>query len=135
MSGIQAKNCLPPSRPSLTSYALKTRGALRRLGFLALDDLISNDLMPLRGLGSIYIAQSVQREPLDQTNLKDGVDAILGGGGGMFQKMLTRGAHRGPSGTMVGLIGPTWQPLRVCLGGRLLESSRVVFVAVKFSYI
>jgi hypothetical protein len=84
MSGIQAKICLPPSRPSLTSYAQETRGALRRLGFLALDDLISNDLMPLGGLGSVYIAQRVQREPLDQTDLKNGVDAILGGGGGIF---------------------------------------------------
>jgi hypothetical protein len=40
--------------------------------------------MPLEGLGSIYIAQGVQREPLDQTNLKDGVDTILGGGGGIL---------------------------------------------------
>jgi hypothetical protein len=76
MSGIQAKICLPPSRPSLTSYALETRGALKILGFLALDDLISNDLMPQRGLGSPYIAQRVQREPLDQTDLKDGIDAV-----------------------------------------------------------
>jgi hypothetical protein len=68
--------CLPPSRPSLTSYALETRGALRILGFLALDDLISNDLMPRGGLGSPYIAQRVQREPLDQTDLKNSVDAV-----------------------------------------------------------
>jgi hypothetical protein len=40
--------------------------------------------MPLEGLGSPYIAQGVQREPLDQTNLKDDVDATLGGGGGIF---------------------------------------------------
>jgi hypothetical protein len=76
MSGIQAKICLPPSRPSLTRYALETSGALKILGFLALDDLISNDLMPQRGLGSPYIAQRVQREPLDQTDLKDGIDAV-----------------------------------------------------------
>jgi hypothetical protein len=31
-----------------------------------------------------YIAFGVQRELLDQTDLKDGVDAILGGGGGSF---------------------------------------------------
>jgi hypothetical protein len=36
------------------------------------------------GLGSAYIAQGVQREPLDQTDLKNGVDATLGGGGGIF---------------------------------------------------
>jgi hypothetical protein len=70
------KICLSPSRPSLTSYALETRGALRILGFLALDDLISNDLMPQGRLGSPYIAQRVQREPLDQTDLKNGVDAV-----------------------------------------------------------
>jgi hypothetical protein len=36
------------------------------------------------GAGPGYIALGLQREPLDQTNLKDGVDAILGGGGGSF---------------------------------------------------
>jgi hypothetical protein len=40
--------------------------------------------MPLRGLGSVYIALGVEREPLDQTNFKDGMDAILIGGGGSF---------------------------------------------------
>jgi hypothetical protein len=78
----------------------------------------------------------VQREPLDQTDLKDGVDAILRGGGEIFQKMLTKGAHRGSGGTMVGPTDPTRQPLRVGLGGfppSPLESSRVVFVTVKFS--
>jgi hypothetical protein len=59
----------------------------------------------------------VQRDPLNQTDLNNGVDAILGGDGGIFQKMLTRGAHRGPGGTMVGPADPTWQPLRVCLEG------------------
>jgi hypothetical protein len=57
----------------------------------------------------------VQHEPLDQTDLKDDVDAILGGGRGIFQKMLTRGAHRGLGVTMVVSAS----------GGRLLESSRV----------
>jgi hypothetical protein len=36
------------------------------------------------GLGSAYIAQGVQCEPLDQTDLKDDMDATLGGGGGIF---------------------------------------------------
>jgi hypothetical protein len=53
------------------------------------------------------LPRGVQREPLDQTDLKDGIDAILGGDGGTFQKMLMRGAHRGPGGTMVGPVGPT----------------------------
>jgi hypothetical protein len=37
-----------------------------------------------RGAGLGYIALRVKREPLDQTDLKDGIDAILGGGGGSF---------------------------------------------------
>jgi hypothetical protein len=37
-----------------------------------------------RGVGSGYIALRVKREPLDQTDLKDNVDTILGGGGGSF---------------------------------------------------
>ena len=31
--------------------------------------------LPSGGQGLIYIGQIVQREPLDQTDLKDGVDA------------------------------------------------------------
>jgi hypothetical protein len=69
-------NCLPPSRHSLTSYALENRGALRILGFLALDDLISNDLMAQGAGVSLYIAKRVQREPLDETDLRNGVDAV-----------------------------------------------------------
>jgi hypothetical protein len=42
----------------------------------------------LGGLGPGYIAQDVQREPLDQIDLKDGVDANLGGGGGNFCKLI-----------------------------------------------
>jgi hypothetical protein len=37
-----------------------------------------------RGLQAYIYSSGVQCEPLDQTNLKDGVDAILGGGGGSF---------------------------------------------------
>jgi hypothetical protein len=36
------------------------------------------------GLGSAYIAQEVQCEPLDQTDLKDGMDTTLGDGEGIF---------------------------------------------------
>ena len=36
--------------------------------------IFSNDLCNQEGQGLIYIGQSVQHEPLDQTNLKDGVD-------------------------------------------------------------
>ena len=42
--------------------------------------VFSNDLMigvmPKEWQGLVYIGQSVQREPLDQTDLKDGIDAI-----------------------------------------------------------
>jgi hypothetical protein len=60
----QRSACLPLDLAYLAN-ALEARGTLRRLGFLALDDLILNDLMPSGGLGSVYIAQGVQREPLD----------------------------------------------------------------------
>jgi hypothetical protein len=36
------------------------------------------------GLGSPYIAQRVQHELLDQTDLRNGVNATLGGSGGTF---------------------------------------------------
>jgi hypothetical protein len=52
-------------------------------------------------LRSAYIAQGVKHEPLNQTDLKDGVDATLGGGGGIFWKMLVREAHRRPGGMEV----------------------------------
>ena len=63
--------CLPPSRPSLTSYILEYGVALRVIRV----SIFSNDLCVLIGQGLIYIGQSVQREPVDQTDLKDGVDA------------------------------------------------------------
>ena len=64
--------CLPPSRPSLTSYALEYARALRMIRV----SVFSNDLMPSGGQGLIYIGQSIQREPLHQTDLRNGVDVI-----------------------------------------------------------
>jgi hypothetical protein len=58
------------------------------------------------GLGSAYIAQGVQHEPLNQTDLKDDMDATLGGGGGIFWKMPVCGAHRGPGGMHLGQPAP-----------------------------
>jgi hypothetical protein len=68
--------CLPPSRPSLTSYAQEYGGALRMVRV----SVFSNDLC-LRGQGLVYIAQSLQREPFDQTDLRNDGDANLGGNG------------------------------------------------------
>jgi hypothetical protein len=65
----------------------------------------------------VYIGRSVHREPSDQTDLRNNIDAILEGGGGTFWKQADSGAHRGPGGTMVGLAGPTWQPLSVLSWG------------------
>jgi hypothetical protein len=33
---------------------------------------------------AVYIGRSIHREPSDQTNLKNNIDAILGGGGEAF---------------------------------------------------
>jgi hypothetical protein len=67
--------CLPPSRPRITRYALEYGAALRTIRV----SVLSNDLMTrinTRGWqGLVYIGRSIHREPLDQTDLKDGVDA------------------------------------------------------------
>ena len=63
--------CLPPSRPSLTSYALEYGGALRMIRV----SVFSNDLLPQGGWqGLVYIVQSIKCEPLDQINLRNGID-------------------------------------------------------------
>jgi hypothetical protein len=64
-----------------------------------------------RGAKPGYIALGVQREPLDQIDLKNSVDAILGGGGVSFWKLTGRGPHSRPGDTMVGPASPTWHPL------------------------
>ena len=72
--GNPSKACLPPSRPSLTSEALEYGGALRMIRI----SIFSNDLCSicLRGWqGLVYIGLSIQREPLDQTDLKAIIDA------------------------------------------------------------
>jgi hypothetical protein len=66
-----------------------------------------NDLI-LGGLGSAYIALGLERELLHQMDLRNGVDATLGGGGGTFWHGL-------------GPVGPTWLPLGPHLG---MASSR-----------
>ena len=70
--GIPSEACLPPSIPSLTSYALGYGRALRMIRVFD----FSNDLchMPRVAGAGIY-RHAVHHEPLDQTDLKDGVDA------------------------------------------------------------
>jgi hypothetical protein len=69
-----------------------------------------------RGTEPGYIALRVEHVPLDETDLKNGVDAIIEGGGGSFWKLIGRGHHGRPVGTMVGSADPTWQPLGVSHG-------------------
>jgi hypothetical protein len=63
------------------------------------------------------MGRSVHREPSDQTDLRNDIDAILEDGEGTLRKRADSGAHKGPGGTMVGPAGPIWQPLGVCLRG------------------
>ena len=49
--GNPSEAYLPPSRPSLTSYALEYAGAQRMIRV----SIFSNDLMPSEGQGLIYI--------------------------------------------------------------------------------
>jgi hypothetical protein len=56
-----------------------------------------------RGCRGPYIARWVERKPLDQTDLDEGWRRILGGGGGILQKLVKkspRGAeqHGGGAG-------------------------------------
>ena len=67
-----SETCLPPSRPSLTSYALEYGGPLRMIRV----SVFSIDLNASRGWqGLVYIGQSINRDPFDQTDLKDDIDA------------------------------------------------------------
>ena len=76
MIGNPSKAGLPPSRPSITSYALEYAGALRMIRVSVFSNDLMTEVMPRGWLGLVYIAQSIQRKPLDQTDLKDRVDAI-----------------------------------------------------------
>jgi len=55
----------------------------------------------------IYIAQSVKREPLDQTNLKNDRDAILKAVENQHNNEADRWDPQGSSGLQVGPGGPT----------------------------
>jgi hypothetical protein len=69
---------------------------------------------------SAYIALGLEREPLNQMDLRNGVDATLGGGGGTFWKPKARGHQGVPAGMgwdqsvpLGCLLGPTlaWCPI------------------------
>jgi len=50
------------------------------------------------GLGSLYIAQGIEREPMDQTDFDVWLRCIQGGGGRILQKLVEGSLHSGPSG-------------------------------------
>ena len=57
----------------------------------------------------VYIARSVQREPLDQTGLKNGGDAILMAMDNRYNNKADRWGPQGPSGLYVGSSSPMCQ--------------------------
>ena len=73
--GNPSEACLPPSRPSLTSYALEYDGAMRMIRVFVFSNDLMTRVMPRGWQGLVYICRSIQREPLDKTDLKDGIDA------------------------------------------------------------
>ena len=76
MLGNPSEACLPPSRPSLASYTLEY-GALRMIRV----PVFLNDLFPKGWQGLVYIDQSINPEPLDQTKLNKWCRYNLGGSG------------------------------------------------------
>jgi hypothetical protein len=58
-----------------------------------------------------YIALRVEHKPLDQTDFDVGWRCILGGGGGILQKLVEKSPHKGPGSTRVQPVGPTWRRL------------------------
>jgi hypothetical protein len=58
-------------------------------------------------MGAVYIAQGVEPQPLDQTNLGVGFRCILRGGIGSLQEKELRRRRGGSVGLALGLVGPT----------------------------
>jgi hypothetical protein len=81
-------------------------------------------MAPRKGAGSVYITLRVQPELLDQTDLKNGVDATLGGDGGTFWKRADSGAHRGLGGIWWGRSAPLGSLSASVMVWCLLVSSR-----------
>ena len=55
--GNSSEACLPPSRPSLTSYALEYARALRMIRVF----VFSNDLMPSGGQGLFWFFHNINK--------------------------------------------------------------------------
>jgi hypothetical protein len=92
-----------------------------------------------RGAEPSYIALRVELEPLDQTNLKNSVDAILEGGGRSFWKLTSRGHHgrlaRHHGGAGRPHLVASWGPPRCGVFWCPQKPSRVVFITVNFGFI
>ena len=73
--GNPSEACLPPTRPSQTSNALEYGGALRMIRVSVFSNDLMTRVLPRGWQGLVYIGRSVQCEPLDRTDLKDGIDA------------------------------------------------------------
>ena len=65
----------------------------------------------------VYIALRVQREPLDQTDLKDGVDASYEVVENRHYDVEADNGPEGPGSLQVGPASPTWQPPALRFGG------------------
>ena len=63
-----------------------------------------------------YIALRVQCEPMDQTDLSNGLDASSKMLGNQHSDKADRWAHGGPGGLTMGLGRPTCHPLTLCSG-------------------
>ena len=64
----------------------------------------------------VYIALRIQHEPLDQTDLSNGLDASLEAVGNQHSDETDRWAPVGLGGLQVGPGGPTYHRLVLCFG-------------------
>ena len=79
---------------------------MRRLGFLYSNDLMTYEPGGRQGPG--YIVLRVQHEPLDQTDLSNGLDVSSKVVGNGHKKMADRRAQGRPGGTTYRPGGPTY---------------------------
>ena len=87
---------------------------------MPIDNTMNNELGFRPGSG--YIARWDEREPLDQTNLKNGLDSISRSVGGRFQKLSWIDDCSRPGGPIIRPGGLTGGTHVVCF---VVKSSRV----------